>query len=118
VTELPKGYLWEGRYEVVKSLEKGSGGSVYLVNDLSLAKSESTRLVQQFHSHSSITEGIYNGQQLDQEPSENIESFQKVLKIYEGAPQFEFFKRENQSLSNLSKIEGQRFPGIIKMHDA
>lgn len=36
MSELPSGYFWEGRYEVVKPLEKGSGGSVYLVNDLLL----------------------------------------------------------------------------------
>jgi hypothetical protein len=39
VSELPPGHLWLGRYEVVKALEKGSGGSVYLVNDLFLIKS-------------------------------------------------------------------------------
>jgi len=31
---LPKGYLFCGRYEIVKGLEKGSGGCVYLVNDI------------------------------------------------------------------------------------
>lgn len=35
-SSLPKGYLFCGRYEVVKGLEKGSGGCVYLVNDLSV----------------------------------------------------------------------------------
>ena len=35
-TALPKGYLFCGRYEIVKALEKGSGGCVYLVNDLKM----------------------------------------------------------------------------------
>jgi hypothetical protein len=34
VSELPPGYVWQGRYVIVKGLEKGSGGAVYLVNDL------------------------------------------------------------------------------------
>lgn len=35
-TNLSSGYVFGGRYEVVKALEKGSGGSVYLVKDLSV----------------------------------------------------------------------------------
>ncbi len=39
MSALPPGHLWLGRYEVVKALEKGSGGSVYLVNDFFLTQS-------------------------------------------------------------------------------
>ncbi len=31
---LPIGYTFNGRYQILKPLEKGSGGSVYLVKDL------------------------------------------------------------------------------------
>ena len=34
--ELPRGYFFEGRYEIIKPLEKGSGGTVYLVRDCAL----------------------------------------------------------------------------------
>ena len=42
VSELPPGYVWQGRYVIVKGLEKGSGGSVYLVNDLSESLTKET----------------------------------------------------------------------------
>jgi hypothetical protein len=32
-SNLPKGFMFMSRYEIVKALEKGSGGTVYLVRD-------------------------------------------------------------------------------------
>jgi ribosomal protein L7Ae-like RNA K-turn-binding protein len=53
LSELPPGYVWQGRYVIVKALEKGSGGSVYLVNDISMAQCESHLLKEKMVQHKS-----------------------------------------------------------------
>ncbi len=53
LSELPPGYVWQGRYVIVKALEKGSGGSVYLVNDISMSQCESHLLKEKEVQHKS-----------------------------------------------------------------
>lgn len=53
LSELPPGYVWQGRYVIVKALEKGSGGSVYLVNDISMSQCESHLLKEEMVQHKS-----------------------------------------------------------------
>ncbi len=70
---------------MVKSLEKGSGGTVYLVKDTTYASNpEDTEL--------------------------------KVLKVYAGISEFNFYQREYLSLNKISQKSS--FPGIVKMLDA
>ena len=93
-SKLPNGYVFAGRYQVVKALEQGSGGSVYLVRD----------------THTQLT-----GSKLMQcTTSANV-----VLKIFEGESQQRFFHKESSSLNKVKQcFRGQTFPGIVHMIDA
>lgn len=86
-SDLPRGYRFMERYEVLKSLEKGSGGTVYLVKDTSSSATPTkTRTTLNEESSEDITE----------------ESPLKVLKVYIGLTEFNYFEREYISLSKIA----------------
>ena len=70
-TKLNTGDMFHGRYEIIRALEKGSGGSVYLVKDHLHMKMNET--------HSSDTEPNNYYKTVDSQIKQN--SLQ-VLKIY------------------------------------
>jgi hypothetical protein len=98
-SELPRGYIFMDRYEVIKPLEKGSGGTVYLVKDTYCT---ATTAVKELENPEEIKE----------------ENLLKVLKVYEGLSEFNFFEREFITLSKISQKSLPNFPGLVQMIDA
>lgn len=84
---LSKGHLFQERYEIVKALEKGSGGTVYLVKDLDCVDSPISSAV----SHSQVGDE-------NQSSLEAKRQMLKVLKIYFGEAEYNFFVNELDSL--------------------
>ena len=82
----------------MRQLEKGSGGTVYLVKDLHCLNPEEF--------------SPFARQAADSTPDE------VVLKIFQGESEMHFFEREFLSLTVLREKSGGHYPGFIRMLDS
>jgi hypothetical protein len=93
-SSLPSGFLFQERYEIQKALEKGSGGTVYLVKDICYNDSMK-RTSDQVYNESQTSPQSLLDQLFDDELSCSKKDGQLcVLKLFEGDSEFNFFERE------------------------
>ena len=96
--------MFQERYEILKALEKGSGGSVYLANDTKISSmlqaqkwTDSTTL-ESATSRMSGESGVSRVQG-HREASQTLSHV--VVKIFVGHNEFNFFQKERDHLNKI-----------------
>lgn len=136
---LPIGYVFETRYEIVKTLERGSGGSVYLVRDLTVMRqrqylARTSHILNPESAYSTLidlSEQVVLQPLLPLQQRDDRWEFQTgnsdiltkreelfVLKLFQGSNQFTFFEREYNTLNKIKQTQDrdrESFPGIVKL---
>ncbi|CDW85702.1 protein kinase domain containing protein [Stylonychia lemnae] len=137
-SSLPQGFIIDDRYAVVRPLIKGSGGSVYLVEDLQQQQQKIKTSVNHQHSKklisthkskldsNSVNTNSSISPQEETKGNEQMEmskTLMKVMKVYSSQPELELFQKEFNVLSDLNKTfaaSGFRgpHPNIVATLDA